>query len=68
LGGYDLLCVASVLVNGGLTGRFYTHRRGGPPKLIASVRSFYARTSFFFLGAAMIWWLIVDLRRKVAVK
>ena len=63
----DLLALAGalVLLNGALTGRFYTHGRGGPPKLIWTVKSAGLRALFLILALAICAWLVVDLTRKV---
>jgi len=63
----DLLALAGslVLLNGALTGRFYTHGRGGPPKLIWSVKSVGLRLLFLLLALTMCAWLVLDLQHKL---
>ena len=62
---HSALALVLVFVNGALTGRFYSHGRGGPPKLIASVKSFPFRIFFLVVAACLFAWLIVDLRHKL---
>jgi len=64
---FDLLALALVMVlfNGALTGRFYSHGRGGPPKLIWTVKSAGLRLIFLLLGLSIIAWLVFDLRHKL---
>ena len=66
----DLICliVALVFVNGAMTGKFYSGGRGGPPKLIASVRSTGARIAFLLVATGLITWLVIDLRHKLGVR
>lgn len=65
----DLICLAivCVLVNGAITGNFYSHGRGGPPKLIASVKSHRLRLVFLLLAAGLSVWVIIDLKHKLAL-
>jgi hypothetical protein len=63
----DLLALAGtlVLLNGALTGRFYTHGRGGPPKLIWTVKSAGLRILFLILALTIFAWLVFDLHHKI---
>jgi hypothetical protein len=63
----DLICaaIAIVFLNGAITGRFYTHGRGGRHKQIASVKSFQARIAFLLIAIGTAIWLIKDLRNKL---
>ena len=62
----DLFGIAFALVflNGGLTGRFYTHGKGGPPKLIVSVKSPFVRAVFLIVALGLAGWIATDLARK----
>ncbi len=62
------LAVALCFVNGAITGKFYSHGRGGPPKLIAFVRSSRARIAFLFVATLLFAWLVIDLRHKFGVQ
>lgn len=64
---FDLLALALALVlfNGALTGRFYSHGRGGPPKLVWTVESVGLRLIFLLLALSIIAYLVVDLRHKL---
>jgi hypothetical protein len=66
----NLICLAVTLVfvNGAITGRFYSHGRGGPPKSIAFVRSPWTRIAFLFVATGLVAWLIMDLRHKFGVQ
>ncbi len=48
------LAVARVRVNGAVSGRFYTHGRGGGRRLIAFVESFPARVGFLLAAAGLV--------------
>jgi len=63
----DLLALAGTLVlfNGAITGRFYTHGRGGPPRLVLTVKAVGLRVLFFLLALTSGAWLVHDLLRKV---
>jgi hypothetical protein len=65
----DLICLAiiCVLTNGAITGNFYSHGRGAPPKLIASVKSHRLRIVFLVLAAGLSVWVVIDLRHKLAL-
>ena len=65
----DLVCVGliCVLVNGAITGSFYSHGRGGPPKLIASMKSHRLRLFFLLVAAGLLMWVIIDLKHKLAL-
>lgn len=65
----DLICLAiiCVLVNGSLTGNFYTHGRSGRRKQIASIKSHPLRLVSLFLAIALSVWAIIDLRHKFAL-
>jgi hypothetical protein len=62
------LTLALVLVNGAVTGSFYTHGRGGGRRLIAFVESFPARVGFLLVAAGLVAWLVVDLRHKLGAQ
>jgi hypothetical protein len=59
------LALAMVLFNGALTGRFYSHGRGGPPKLIWTVKSAGLRLIFLLFALPLVVWLVLDLRHKL---
>jgi hypothetical protein len=61
-----ILCaLAIVFLNGAITGNFYSHGRGGGPKLIASVKPFGARIGFLIVSIGMFLWLVLDLWHKI---
>jgi hypothetical protein len=64
-GDFLALVLALVLLNGAVTGRFYTHGRGGGPKLIGKFRSAGPRIIFFLLAVSICVWLVFDIRTKV---
>ena len=65
----DLICLAiiCVLINGAITGNFYSHGRSGPPKLNASVKSHRLRLAFLLLAAGLSVWVIFDLKHKLGL-
>lgn len=62
----DLICaaLAVVFLNAALTGRFYTHGKGGGRKLVASTKSLTARLVFLIVAALLVVWTVWDLKRK----
>ena len=56
---------ARVFLNGGLRGAFYTHGKGGSPKLIASVKSPFLRFVFLMAAFGLVAWVVTDLKRKI---
>jgi hypothetical protein len=60
--------LALVLANGALTGKLYSHGRGGSPRLIASIRSSCARIAFLLVSAGLVAWVVVDLRHKLSIR
>ncbi len=61
------LALAYVPIGAAISGKFYTHGRSARPKLIASVRSAWARFSFLALGVGFLLWAVLDLRSKWGV-
>jgi hypothetical protein len=59
------LALALVLLNGSVTGRFYSHGRGGGPKLIGTFRSTALRIIFLLLAVSICVWLVFDMRHKL---
>jgi len=61
----DFICaaLAVVFLNAALTGRFYTHGKGGR-KLVASTKSLTARLGFLIVAALLVVWTVWDLKRK----
>jgi hypothetical protein len=51
----DLVCLAvvCVLVNGAITGKFYSHGRSAHPNMIASVKSHRVRVTLLLLAAGL---------------
>jgi len=66
----DLIALALgvVFLNGAITGKFYTHRRGGGHKLIVSVSSSWVRVMFLFIAAVIVAWLVYDLNHKMRLR
>jgi hypothetical protein len=62
------LALTLVLVNGAISGKFYTHGRGGGRRLIAFVKSSSARVGFLLVAAGLVVWLVVDLRHKLGAQ
>jgi hypothetical protein len=60
-----VLALALTLLNGAVAGRFFTHGRGGPRRLICVVKSTIGRMFFFVLAPTLSAWLVLDLRRKL---
>jgi hypothetical protein len=52
------------IVNGALTGKFYTHGKGRK-KLIVDIKSIPARIGFLCIAALIFVWLVRDLRMKL---
>ncbi len=65
----DVICLAliCVLVNGALTGNFYSHGRSGRHRLIASIKSHRLRLVFLLLAVGLSVWVIIDLRQKLSL-
>jgi hypothetical protein len=61
--------LACALVNGALTGKFYTSGKGSNrnPKLIFSVSSNWARSAILLLASGICAWLVIDMRRKLGI-
>jgi hypothetical protein len=60
------LGIALVCVNGGITGKFYTHRRRGGKRLLAQVDSFWIRVVFLSAGLAMFVLVLRDSLQKLS--
>ena len=58
--------LALVFVNGALTGKFYSHGKGGRRKLIAQVRSSWTRLFLVVIAAIFVVWVCRDLLQKFA--
>lgn len=63
----DLIGLATALacVNGGISGRFYTHSRRGGKRLLAEMRSFWVRLVFLCAGFALLALVARDLIHKL---
>ena len=60
-----LVVVAITLVNGSITGAFYSSGRGGRRTLFARVKSIPLRVTLFLLGVGIIAWIIIDGRKAL---
>ena len=59
------LALGLVCVNGAITGKFYTHSKGGK-RLLAEMGFFRMRLVFLCAGAAIFVWIVRDSVQKLS--